>query len=80
MDLVAALRQLHAEKHKLDHAIEALQDLQRASVSVESLLSSGKGRGRKSMGAEERKEVSKRMKKYWTNRRRTGKDSIRKAT
>jgi hypothetical protein len=26
--------------------------------------------GRKSMGAEERLEVSKRMKKYWANRRR----------
>jgi hypothetical protein len=36
------------------------------------MLKSGKPRGRKSMGADERETVSARMKKYWASRREGG--------
>jgi len=62
MDVNKALRELHQEKRQLDLTIAAL----------ESRLKGTRGRsrrGRKSMSAEERKEVSRRMLKYWEARR-----------
>jgi hypothetical protein len=65
------LQFLYAQKEKLEQAIAALEDLQRArSLSLPPSPSRGKRRGRKSMGAAERKAVSMRMKKYWANRRK----------
>jgi hypothetical protein len=46
-----------------------LEELQRTAGAVPLPPQSSKRRGRKSMTAEERQEVSERMKKYWENRR-----------
>lgn len=63
MDVNKALRELHEEKRRLDLTIAAL----------EARLGNGtrthRRRGRKSMSAEERQEVSRRMSKYWEARR-----------
>ena len=61
MDVNKALRELHEEKRRLDITIAAL----------EARLGNGSRgrRGRKSMSAAERLEVSRRMSKYWEARR-----------
>lgn len=66
LNLDAALGQLYAEKARLDAAIEQLSLLQAAPDIPPP---PGK-RGRKSMGMEERQEVSRRMRDYWTQQRR----------
>jgi len=71
MDIYKALQDLYAEKAKLERAIASLEELQRLGAgSVPGLPPAGKRRGRKSMNAEEREEVSRRMRKYWANRRK----------
>ena len=75
MDLYKAIQDLYAEKEKLERVIASLEDLQRAAGGgIPPAPSSGKRRGRKSMGSEERQEVSERMKKYWAGRRQAGED------
>lgn len=69
MDLYKAIQNLYAEKEKLEHVIASLEELQRTVGAAPAVPSSGKRRGRKSMGSKERKEVSERMKKYWESRR-----------
>jgi hypothetical protein len=69
MDLYKAIQNLYAEKEKLEHVIASLEELQRTSGTVPTAPPGGKRRGRKSMNAKERKEVSERMKKYWESRR-----------
>jgi hypothetical protein len=63
MDVNKALRELHEEKRRLDITIAALE----ARLGTGS-RTRGR-RGRKSMSAAERLEVSKRMSKYWEARR-----------
>ena len=70
MDLYKAIQDLYAEKEKLERVIASLEELQQAAGSVPALSGIGKRRGRKSMDAKERQEVSERMKKYWANRRK----------
>jgi hypothetical protein len=72
MDLYKAIQDLYAEKEKLERVIASLEELQRAAEAVSPLPSesSGKRRGRKSMGSKERQEVSERMKKYWAGRKK----------
>lgn len=65
MDIQALIRDLQAEKERVDRTIAAM----------ESLTSSGDGhrrsrRGRKSMGEAERRQVSERMRRYWAGRRK----------
>ena len=67
MDLFDAIQKLYAEKESLVRAITALESLQQEAVSGEGRPRSR--RGRKSMGSDERQEVSLRMKKYWAGRR-----------
>jgi hypothetical protein len=68
MDIYAVIRELYAEKERLDRTIATLEELQDgAAVPARG----GKRRGRKSMNAEERREVSERMKKYWALRRKS---------
>ena len=67
MDLIRTIAELRGEKAKLDRVIAALEELQ-AATAVRALLRSR--RGRKSMSAEERQEVSARMKKYWARERK----------
>jgi hypothetical protein len=71
MDLYKAIQDLYAEKEKLERVIASLEELQRSSGPLPD-LPKPKRRGRKSMSAEERQEVSERMKKYWETRRQAG--------
>ena len=69
MDLHKTIQDLYAEKEKLERVIASLEELQRAAAANSVLVGRNKRRGRKSMGSQERKEVSERMKKYWAGRR-----------
>ena len=70
MDLYKTIQDLYAEKEKLERVIASLEELQQTTGSVPLPPSVGKRRGRKSMGANERQEVSERMKRYCANRRK----------
>ena len=67
MDLQETIRQLKIQKRKVELAIAELEQLQ-GSDSGSSVVMVNR-RGRKSMGSEERQQVSDRMKRYWANRR-----------
>ncbi|MEX2261246.1 MAG: hypothetical protein WD696_04810 [Bryobacteraceae bacterium] len=67
MDLYKAIRALHEEKKRLEQVIASLEELQNAEVPADIRP---RRRGRKSMDAEARREVSERMKRYWANRRK----------
>jgi hypothetical protein len=70
MDLDKVIQDLYAERERLNRVIASLEELQRApGVDVPSAAAVRKRRGRKSMDAAERLEVSERMKKYWSSRR-----------
>jgi hypothetical protein len=69
MDVLKALRELYAEKKRLDSAIAALEARLRAGQTGGAAKSGARRRGRKSMSAAERLEVSKRMTLYWEARR-----------
>lgn len=69
MDLYKAIQDLYAEKEKLERVIASLEELQRTAGELPELPKATKRRGRKSMNAEERQEVSERMKRYWESRR-----------
>ena len=71
LNLDPAIRFLRAEVDKLDRVIASLEKL--VSDPVSSVAEPLKRRGRKSMGPEERAQVSLRMKKYWAKRRRGAK-------
>ena len=67
MDIAKALRELYNEKKRLDVAIASLEARIRGTGLARK---PAKGRrGRKSMSAAERLEVSKRMTLYWEARR-----------
>jgi len=70
MDLYKALQDLYAEKDRLERAIASLEELQRMGSALPDSEKDRGRRGRKSMSAEERLEVSKRMRKYWAGRRK----------
>ncbi len=65
MDLNKAIRDLHEELEALNELIDALEEFESTGT-----LPAPRRRGRKSMGEQERKVVSERMKKYWANRRK----------
>jgi hypothetical protein len=65
MNLRAILEELYLERDRMGRTIAALEEL--ASPEPPQVHDR---RGRKSMGAAERLEVSERMKKYWANRRK----------
>jgi hypothetical protein len=67
VDWYAAIRELHDEKKRLDRLIAALEAIENGE-SREGTASLPR-RGRKTMSAEERKQVSERMKRYWAGRR-----------
>lgn len=64
MDFWEALRHLHREHERLTAAIRTLEALQDGQEPAPI-----RRRGRKGMSAEERAEVSERMRKYWSSRR-----------
>jgi hypothetical protein len=63
MDVYKALRELYEERKRLDSAISVLENRLRKETRP-----AGR-RGRKSMTAAERQEVSRRMSRYWAARR-----------
>ena len=65
MDVHKALRELYEEKKRLDAAITSLERRLRLQVRPRPVVA----RGRKQMSADERAEVSRRMKQYWEARR-----------
>jgi hypothetical protein len=67
VDLNKIIHDLRQEKAKLDQIIASLEELQSETGTPARPTSR---RGRRFMGAEDRLEVSRRMKKYWENRRR----------
>ena len=69
MDIVKALRELYHEKKRLDSAIAALEARLRGAHKGSGARAGKSRRGRKSMSAAERLEVSKRMTLYWEARR-----------
>jgi hypothetical protein len=71
MDIYQAIRELYEEKLKLDQVIASLEQLQEAASAL-PFPEPEKRRGRKSMSAQERREVSARMRRYWASRRQDG--------
>ncbi len=71
MDLQQTLRALYAERARIDQVIAALEDLQHHDNGIPAQYRA-KRRGRKFMSSEERKEVSERMKRYWSTRHAAG--------
>jgi hypothetical protein len=71
MDVDKLIRELNAEIEKIKATIVCLEKLHGSSGNS----ATPSRRGRKSMSAEERLEVSKRMRKYWANRRRASRIS-----
>lgn len=73
IDLNQTITLLRLELSVIDRVISGLEDLARVRYSqqgnphVDGAMV--RRRGRKSMGPEERKEVSRRMKAYWDSRR-----------
>jgi hypothetical protein len=69
IDLRNVLKDLYSQRKRLEHVITSLEALQQGSAA--GLPPQKKtNRGRKSMGAEERREVSERMRKYRGARRK----------
>jgi len=66
MNLTEIIRNLYIEKAKVEKSIEALETLN-SDQGAGPLAA--RRRGRKSMGAAERGQVSERMKRYWAARR-----------
>jgi hypothetical protein len=76
MDLTQTIRRLIQERDNLDRMIRDLQALQlREAAAAAMPPKTLKRRGRKSMGPNEREEVSRRMKLYWSKRRRAAEKS-----
>jgi len=66
MDLTEIIRSLYVEKAKVEDSIAALEALGSAQRPAPERVGR---RGRKYMGAQERQQVSERMKRYWDGRR-----------
>lgn len=70
MDIIKALRELHAERKRLNSIIASLEaQVAAARKKGGRPKAAPSRRGRKSMSAAERLAVSKRMTLYWEARR-----------
>ncbi len=73
MDLQKTIKELYAEKRRLEEAIASMEELLASKTGATSLdledLRISRRRGRKSMPPDERRRVSERMRKYWAQRR-----------
>jgi hypothetical protein len=67
MDLQKTIDFLRGEIARLERVVGSLEELRDGGIGVPPQK---KRRGRKFMNAKERLEVSERMKKYWTGRRK----------
>jgi hypothetical protein len=68
VDLYKTIRILHEERQRLTKLIESLERLEMSGAGAARRKPPAR-RGRKSMTAAERKQVSERMKNYWAARR-----------
>jgi len=68
VDLYKAIRSLYEEKKRLDRLIQSLEKIQARAAATE-LDRPRSRRGRRGMSADERQQVSERMKRYWAGRR-----------
>jgi hypothetical protein len=64
------IRDLYSQKERLGRAIALLEELAVYRQGPSPFIGRTERRGRKSMGADERREVSQRMKRYWAARRK----------
>jgi hypothetical protein len=69
MDIIKVLRELHAERKRLDAVIATLEAQSRGGRQSNGAGKTPGRRGRKSMSPAERLKVSKRMTLYWESRR-----------
>jgi N-acetyl-beta-hexosaminidase len=70
MDLQRMIEALYERKKHLDRIIAELEELERTRGKGALDAPSGPTRaGRKFMNAEERRQVSERMRKYWSDRK-----------
>lgn len=69
MDIIKVLRELHAERKRLDSVIASLEAQLNSRRKNNTAGKTPGRRGRKSMSAAERLKVSKRMTLYWEARR-----------
>lgn len=71
MDLYKAIRELMEEKQRIDRIIASLEAMLEsgATFGQARAMREPKRRGRKGMSAEERREVSERMARYWAAKR-----------
>jgi hypothetical protein len=70
MELARIIRRLRQERDRLNEVLTALRDLKLKQEAQAAMPPPKRERrGRKSMGADERAEVSQRMKQYWAGRR-----------
>lgn len=67
MDLIKAIRELEAERQRLDVVIANLERMM--AVEARKKPEPPKKRGRKRMTASERQAVAKRMRDYWATKR-----------
>jgi hypothetical protein len=67
MDLLKIIQDLRQERDKLDAIIASIEELQ--GYRPDRVPVQASRRGRRSMDAQGRLEVSRRMKKYWESRR-----------
>ncbi len=70
MDLYKIIGELVEERNRIARIIESLEE----AVGAREAPAPRKRRGRKSMDAKARREVSERMRRYWAQRRQ-GDDS-----
>jgi hypothetical protein len=70
MDLYKTITELRARRDQLQRIISQLEELRTDTSGSLGV----KRRGRKFMGAEERAEVSRRMKQYWATRAKKTKE------
>ena len=70
MNVEKLIRDLYTQKEKLVQAIALLEELAVYRQGPAPYHERTERRGRKSMGSDERREVSQRMKKYWAARRK----------
>jgi len=68
MDIFEIIQELREERERVDRVIRSLEALMNGEEPREE--GAPMRRGRKSMGQEERLQVSQRMRKYWEQRRK----------
>jgi hypothetical protein len=70
LDLHRTIQELHAERRRVIQLINAVEEIAQC-YSLPAGEKDVRRRGRKSMSAAERQQVSDRMRKYWAMRRAT---------